>query len=435
MLKKELIFIIFLLSIPLSFAIYNVSHSTIDNQVTLTYDGNPPFYINIRNDQNIGDFGGYLWAKTNLKSFTYDMSYAINPSKTFYYGVKDSEWSEISDFSIGESLNQECVSLLNNGLPSSKIDLILIPDAYLTIQEMNDFVLTTKEYLGLIGNEGLFNIEPFKSNKDKFNIYYINKTVSLGGCYHQSNTCDYNQIEELKEICPSIDEVIVIFNNDHYDTQYTHKAFANTCNHFATAIGHSNINGFIFNPNQLAHEFGHSFGCLKDLYFTQRYDYINPNWPNIDVFGCPKWCDGETLIPEPNNKGCTDFQTESLCETADFYPKCEWFPTLNKCLPLPISGACSIYYDESTCIDAYNDLSNFKCKWYPLPDGYCGIEGGIFNVNLNCNEDYGCYQGAEGLDGYGPEPTRDTIMGGMIEMRFDIASHTHLLNLLSNYSN
>jgi len=431
--KLLTIFFLFIVLVQSIYAISHVQHTVNGNKITLSYQGTPPFLINIRSDSNIGQGGGYVWAKTNLNSFTLDLSFANNPSNKFYYGIKDRDWSNTLSFSIGDSAAQDCVYLLNNGPTASKIDLVIIPDAYLTKEEIDEFVLTTKEYLGLTGNEGLFNIEPFKSNKHKFNVYYINKSIVLGGCYSGGN-CNHEKINQLKTSCPSVDEIVVIFNTDYYNSEYVPKASARTCNHFASATGHTDLEEF--RPNQLAHEFGHSFGCLKDLYFTQRYSNIDPNWPNVDVFGCPKWCDGEPIISEPTNQDCIELLTKNECETAIFWPNCEWFNGVDKCLPQSISGACSIYDDEFSCINAYTDLSNFECTWYPPPyaDGYCGIKDSTFNVGSNCREGYGCYQGAEGLAGYGAEPSRDTIMGYMVELRYDIASYEHLLNLLNNYS-
>lgn len=97
------LFVIILLTIQQVFAISNIQHSVDGNKVTLTYQGTPPFWINIRGDTNIGQAGGYLWAKTYSNSFSYDMSFAINPSKKFYYGVKDSIWSNTNSFVLGST--------------------------------------------------------------------------------------------------------------------------------------------------------------------------------------------------------------------------------------------------------------------------------------------------------------------------------------------
>ncbi len=85
------------------FAISNVQHTVDGNKVTISYQGTPPFWINLRGDANIGQDGGYLWAKTYSTSFSYDMSFAINPSKKFYYGVKDTDWSNTNNFVLGST--------------------------------------------------------------------------------------------------------------------------------------------------------------------------------------------------------------------------------------------------------------------------------------------------------------------------------------------
>ena len=94
----------------------------------------------------------------------------INPSK------KAASSSSLSSSS-------SCQNLLINGDPAQKVDIVILPDGYLDNSELNYFVLTAKEYFGLTGSVGLLNTEPFKSNKNKFNIYYVDYLGSLGGCY------------------------------------------------------------------------------------------------------------------------------------------------------------------------------------------------------------------------------------------------------------
>ncbi|MCP3683472.1 MAG: hypothetical protein GY861_12365 [bacterium] len=77
-----------------------VRHSVSGKRVTITYPGNPPFLINIRPDTNIGDIGGYIWAKTDSNAYTVDLDLAINPSNIFYYAVKSDSWSGKRSFSL-----------------------------------------------------------------------------------------------------------------------------------------------------------------------------------------------------------------------------------------------------------------------------------------------------------------------------------------------
>jgi len=100
--KEALLLFIFIsIVIPSVFSISDVQHSMDENKVTITYEGNPPFLINIRPEKNIGGLGGYIWVKTYSNSVTYDMDFANNPSHRFYYAIKDSDmWSELHSFEL-----------------------------------------------------------------------------------------------------------------------------------------------------------------------------------------------------------------------------------------------------------------------------------------------------------------------------------------------
>ena len=94
LMQKSNLFIV-LISLVLTacpvFAVSNVQHAVLDTEVTITYAGDPSFQIQIRSDKEIGNAGGFVWAKTNSEKFTIDMGFADNPSRTFYYAVKDKE--------------------------------------------------------------------------------------------------------------------------------------------------------------------------------------------------------------------------------------------------------------------------------------------------------------------------------------------------------
>jgi len=98
-------------------AVSNVQHSVSGNMTTITYEGTPPFQVQIRRDREIGTSGGFVWAKTNNKRFSIDLGFAENPNRTFYYAVKDSEWSETKSFYTG----QYSSSLPTLGCPSVEI--------------------------------------------------------------------------------------------------------------------------------------------------------------------------------------------------------------------------------------------------------------------------------------------------------------------------
>jgi hypothetical protein len=61
-------FFILILLVNFALAVNNIGYSIEDNFLKLKYEGEAPFLINVRNDNKIGDLGGYLWMKTNSKS-------------------------------------------------------------------------------------------------------------------------------------------------------------------------------------------------------------------------------------------------------------------------------------------------------------------------------------------------------------------------------
>ena len=102
--KKVIILGLILILLPSVSAISNVQHSVDGNKATIRFQGTPPFLINIRADKNIGQPGGYVWARTNSNTFTLDLGFAINPSNEFYYGIKDAGWSSVESFELGETI-------------------------------------------------------------------------------------------------------------------------------------------------------------------------------------------------------------------------------------------------------------------------------------------------------------------------------------------
>src|SRR3989338_4955779 len=111
--KSVIIFCCLILILSISFisSISNVQDFVDGTKVTITYEGTPPFFINIREDANIEqDKGGYLNSITDSNSFTYDMDFANAPSGKFYYSVKDTDWSDVGEFSIQrEKSNLSCI--------------------------------------------------------------------------------------------------------------------------------------------------------------------------------------------------------------------------------------------------------------------------------------------------------------------------------------
>lgn len=167
--KFGLLILVILLLVQSVFAVSNVQQSADGNKITLTYVGSPPFLINIRGDKNIGQPGGYLWAKTYSNTFTYDMGFANNPSKTFYYGVKDASWSGTTYFILNNP-----TSVLYSTFSLGNIEITL-PDTYKTnLSNYKTLQITDKAYSLL---KTLTGVTPFNGDKQKITF---NQGSSIG---------------------------------------------------------------------------------------------------------------------------------------------------------------------------------------------------------------------------------------------------------------
>ena len=153
----------------------------------------------------------------------------------------------------------DCVTLINNGDPNDKADIVFMGVGYDSSQ-MDQFVNSIEQ-----GTDKIFSVEPFKSNKNKFNVYYTKKFLVSG--------FSKNDVIKLASDCPCTHR-IVIDNRNPSDCCYTY------------------FSGYLLtdkNGQGVVHEFGHLFGDLYDEWSlkTTYCDYSPA--PNCDVAGCPSW--------------------------------------------------------------------------------------------------------------------------------------------------
>lgn len=326
-----------------------------------------------------------------------------------------------------------CMPVVINGPAADKLDLVIVPDGYSSDEDYGWFLEVADEVLGLSGEQGLLNIEPFASARSKLNIYYVNSRGPL----------PYPGSEDIASLCPAADEVMSIFNFDHYvGTPENTGSWAITCEHFGQAAGKPQDPLWLdaWEILTFSHEFGHSFGCLRDLYTNLHYMVLGSEYANVDVFGCPKWCDGEPLLPEPTNAACEDINDAQDCIAAELWPRCTYDESFG-CLPLSIDLACKAFVDPDSCASAYSEVPDYDCHWDDrYYDGYCvhSLEQDPWHqpavpLQAECQPGYGCYQGAHGLGSFRAEATQGTVMGYETEARYDIASLEHLTGLLEAY--
>jgi hypothetical protein len=222
-------------------------------------------------------------------------------------------------------------SLFENGLPETKVDLLILGDGY-RADEMEKFHADARRLV-----DRLFREEPFKSRRRDFNVRAIDVPSSLSGVNrpHQGAArrtplglsygifdseryllaLDNRTIREVASSAP-YDFIEILVNEKTYGGGGIH-------NWQATASVDSGFSDYVF-----VHEFGHAFAGLADEYYTSDVAYetgaaVHPEpWePNITAEkdrAKLKWrdlVDGATPVPtpwdrEPFERASRDFQAQ-----------------------------------------------------------------------------------------------------------------------------
>jgi IgA Peptidase M64/Peptidase M64 N-terminus len=222
-------------------------------------------------------FAVEMRGKDNLLSEIYRSE--INPDDLLI--IKDS----ISD------KNVKVYESLKSGDPHIKVDVVILAEGYTAGEEKkfkNDLARFTKI---------LFNQEPYKSKKDKFNVYGVFKASEESGV----DEPDHNSFKKtiLSATFYSLGSERYLLTEDNktmrdlaasvpYDAIYimvNHKRYGGggIYNLYCTFTADNQWHEYLF-----LHEFGHSFAGLADEYYTSDVSYndfypkgIEPVEPNI----------------------------------------------------------------------------------------------------------------------------------------------------------
>jgi hypothetical protein len=195
---------------------------------------------------------------------------------------------------IKDAVKDKNVKVYNShfsGDSHTKVDVVILSDGY-TSKEQKKFEKDLKRY-----TEIFLNHEPYKSNKNKFNIYgvfkasedsgidepganiYKNTTLSTTfyslGSERYVLTEDNKAVHDLAAQVP-YDAIYIMCNSPRYGG-------GGIYNFYCTFVSDNQFSPYIF-----LHEFGHSFGGLADEYYTSDVAYnefytagLEPVEPNI----------------------------------------------------------------------------------------------------------------------------------------------------------
>ncbi|TKJ17196.1 hypothetical protein CEE44_01520 [Candidatus Woesearchaeota archaeon B3_Woes] len=168
---------------------------------------------------------------------------------------------------------QNCVIVPGSGVgnPDEKIDIVFLGFGY---KNKTFFTQDIEWYV----SDSLLQIEPFLGNKNKFNIWMIDKgepDCSITDYIF----CDSLSVNKLVSNCPN-DYIFVLVDRGLLDINVRSSALSNMVK----------INTRD-NPLVLVHEFGHSFANLADEYTDDYYEswFDAEDYPNCDYEGCSSW--------------------------------------------------------------------------------------------------------------------------------------------------
>lgn len=173
-----------------------------------------------------------------------------------------------------------CLNVIKNGDSTQKIDVAFVGDGYSDNEELKRDVLKIVDYNGNNGINGLMSVEPFKSNRNKFNIWMVKAGDSIPMNTEYNDGPDRGKSLEVAAECTSADYQVIM----------SKKSFRS----YAFFSGDAYLSLSSRDENQwgrlLLHEFGHSFGMLADEYVEPQMGN-RPKSPNCapNMATAQKW--------------------------------------------------------------------------------------------------------------------------------------------------
>ncbi len=225
--------------------------------------------------------------------------------KNNLYEIFNTEINPDDIYIVKEKVFDSSVRIIkhkDNKDPHSQVDIAILGDGYTN----NETAKFEKDFNRLV--KTLFEIEPYKSNKEKFNFYGvlkpseesgsdepgadIYKNTALGTTFYSLGSERYLLTEEnkiMRDVAANVpyDAIVIIVNHNRYGG-------GGIYNVFCTLTSDNQWFEYLF-----LHEFGHSFAGLADEYYTSDVAYndfykidIEPVEPNLTALVNPnefKW--------------------------------------------------------------------------------------------------------------------------------------------------
>ncbi len=279
------------------------------------------------------------------------------------FGCNDDE-NECIKF---ESLTGNCVEAIlgNNRVDDDRINIVFVGYGYKDLETFEFFVDSAIDYDSNF--YGLLSVEPFKSNKDKFNFWYVDEVVNVDESMREESgkikrlfvdvsmrdlplICNYsNQVSivlvnsfgfslgppgyatvswvdknvqkgdfpsdcSLSDVnndgCVNKDDLQLIQDNESLSIENFMVCYSATYGcHFNSIPEDDRVFHYKNNLGTVSHEFGHSFGLLKDEYYLEmasENQYVSSEGDNCFSAETKEECLENTYWKDLLGQGCGD---------------------------------------------------------------------------------------------------------------------------------
>jgi len=191
----------------------------------------------------------------------------------------------------GQLSYTECVTIVNNGDPNEKINIVFLADNYDDVTKFSEDAERFKD--------ALLKVPPLNSYSDLFNFFMIPQFADLGCDHDEAILCNDRKVKALARKCPS-DFPIVL--SDVNGVENLFKYLRSSSWRDVIAINSAD------NELVLPHEFAHLFADFADEYeFEGNIDWDAPN--------CRSDCSEFGDIRNPGCfNGCTNLERNRECE-------------------------------------------------------------------------------------------------------------------------
>ncbi len=285
-----------------------------------------------------------------------------------------------------------------NGPINDRINLVFLSSKF---SSEDQFLTKAKSLLNIYGDSNsFFSFEPAKSNKNRFNFWYVNREFST----------DYPALYQYDCDIPSKVKVNVEVIKGYFG------ALGNPYTPTRLVI----ISGEpITESIELFHEFGHAFVGLADEYDGQVGMWKNPSILSCESAtsesACQSWCKGPPVdLNVLKNENCSKLTTNQCYSAIDSGSPCRDLSDFTGADGVWGKGRscvntvalCTSLTDENTCNNVRNDPRDVSlCSWVSAAASSYGVEdhpyfkskcipaSNNFNIGTQCIADTGCYNG------------------------------------------